>query len=165
MDREAEFRDLFVDQYPRVVGSAAFILQDWDRAEEVAQDAFMQLLQHWKRVRDYDQPAAWVRRVAIRLAIRSAKRERRLAGLLSVLRATPTPPPVDPAASLDLYAAVGQLSEKDRAVVVLRYFEDRTVPEIAQILECSQSAAKMRLHRARERLATMLDEEVDSHVG
>ncbi len=46
----------------------------------------MQLLRHWGKVRDYDQPAVWVRRVAIRLAVRSAQRERRIVDALSRIR-------------------------------------------------------------------------------
>jgi RNA polymerase sigma-70 factor (ECF subfamily) len=70
----------------------------------------------------------------------------------------------DAAVSMEVLAAVRELSPKERAVVVLFYFEDRPVAEIAQILECSESAAAMRLQRARERLAVALSEEVDSHV-
>jgi RNA polymerase sigma-70 factor (ECF subfamily) len=57
------------------------------------------------------------------------------------------------------------LPVKERAVVVLHYVEDRPVDEIADLLECTPSAAKMRLSRARHHLADLLAEEVSSHVG
>ena len=165
MDREHEFRDLFADECALVVRTVYAIVGDLGRAEEITQDAFTQLLRHWSKVSSYDRPEAWVRRVAIRLAVKSQSHERRLAGALTRLRATRVDPPVpDVAVSGDVLAAMQQLTAKQRAVVVLFYFEDRPVGEIAQILECSDSAVEMRLHRARERLAQVLGEEVDSHV-
>jgi len=164
MDREAEFRDLFADQYAPVVGTVFMIVQDQARAEELAQDAFTQLLAHWKRVSGYEQPEAWVRRVAIRLAVRSARRDQQLRVAMARMRPQPVAPP-DAVVSAEVLAAVRALSPKERAVVVLFYFEDRPVAEIAEILDCSESAAAMRLKRARERLAVTLSEEVDSHVG
>ncbi len=163
MDRESEFRDLFADEYAPVVGTVFMIVQDHARAEELTQDAFVQLLRHWKRVSGYEQPDAWVRRVAIRLALRSARREHRLRVAMQGTVPQPSELP-DAAESMEVLAAVRELSPKERAVVVLFYFEDRPVAEIAQILECSESAAAMRLQRARERLASALSEEVDSHV-
>jgi RNA polymerase sigma factor (sigma-70 family) len=163
MHRESEFRDLFADEYAPVVGTVFMIVQDHARAEELTQDAFVQLLRHWKRVSGYEQPDAWVRRVAIRLALRSARREQKLR---VAMQGTVPPPPElpDAAVSMEVLAAVRELSPKERAVVVLFYFEDRPVAEIAQILQCSESAAAMRLQRARGRLAVALSEEVDSHV-
>ena len=74
MGREDEVRDLFDDHYDQVVRTAFLIVQDWGRAEEIAQDAFVQLLRYWGRVSGHDVPAAWVRRVAVRLAVRSVRR-------------------------------------------------------------------------------------------
>ena len=163
MDRESEFRDLFADHYMPVVGTVFMIVQDHARAEELTQDAFVQLLRHWRRVSGYEQPDAWVRRVAIRLALRSTRREQKLRVAIQGTVPRPSELP-DAAVSMEVLAAVRELSAKERAVVVLFYFEDRPVAEIAQILECSESAAAMRLQRARERLAVALSEEVDIHV-
>ena len=159
------FEDLFVDEYPHVVHLVFFIVHDQDRAEDVAQDAFVQLYRHWGKVSGYEQPVMWVRRVAIRLAVKTAKREQLLATAWT--RVPPSPSeelqafPVAP----ETWAALRALSAKERAVVVLHYFEDRPVDEIAALVECSPSAAKTRLHRARHRLAELLSEEVGSDVG
>ncbi len=165
MDAEAEFRDLFAYECAPVVRTVYAIVGDRGRAEEITQDAFVQLLRHWRKVSRYELPAAWVRRVAIRMAVKSQNQERRLAGALARLR--PTSAETDPSEvglSADVLSAMRELTAKQRAVVVLFYFEDRPITEIAYLLECSQSAVEMRLHRARERLAEVLGEEVDSHV-
>lgn len=106
-----------------------------------------------------------MRRVAIRLAVKSQRHQRRVAGALATFHASAVEPP-SPAGEVSgpVLAAMRELTAKQRAVVVLFYFEDRPITEIAQILACSGSAVEMRLHRARERLAQVLGEEVDSHV-
>ena len=165
MDRESDFRDIFAYHYARIVRTVFWILQDWDRSEEVTQDAFVQLLRHWRRVADYEQPDAWVRRVAIRLAVQASNREQRLASVM--LRGRPPTPqgqPLEDAMSVEVLAAVRQLSPRQRAAVALYYFEDRPVEEVAHVLECSASTARVHLHRARQRLAELLGEEVGSNV-
>jgi RNA polymerase sigma-70 factor (ECF subfamily) len=165
MRPEPDFEDLFVEEYPRVVRTVFFVLQDEGRAEEVTQDAFVQLLRHWAKVRDYDRPGAWVRRVALRLAVKTARREQRLVALTRRLRPQQVQElPVFPI-SPETMAALRSLPVKERAVVVLHYLEDRPVAEIADLLDCTESAVKMRLARARHHLADLLGEEVSSHVG
>lgn len=165
MRPKPEFEDLFVEEYPRVMRTVFFVVQDQGRAEEVTQDAFVALLRHWARIRDYDRPGAWVRRVALRFAVKTARREQRLAALSRRLRPERVEElPVFPV-SPETMAALRSLPVKERAVVVLHYFEDRPVDQIADLLDCTPSAVKMRLSRARHHLADLLAEEVSSHVG
>jgi RNA polymerase sigma factor (sigma-70 family) len=164
MGRDEQFRDLFVDDYDQMVRTVFLILQDQGRSEEIAQEAFLELLRHWKRVSGHDRPDAWVRRVAIRMAVRTVKREKALRKAL--LRMAPedrgeTP---DVTAGADVLNAVGLLPARQRAAVVLFYYEDRPVDEVAQILDCSPSTARVHLHKARKRLGDLLSEEVPSDV-
>jgi RNA polymerase sigma factor (sigma-70 family) len=156
-DLEDEYAWFFRAEFPAVVRTAYLILRDQGRAEEIAQDAFMQLHVHWRKVSRYERPDAWVRRVAIRLASRVAQRERLRPSLERVAAAAPAV--VATGADLDLLAAVGDLPLRQRVAVVLFYFEDRPLPEIAHILDCSDGAAKILLHRARLVLAARLGEE------
>jgi RNA polymerase sigma factor (sigma-70 family) len=160
-----EYRWMFAAEYPAVVRTVYLVLHDYARSEEIAQDAFVQLLRHWEKVRRYEAPEAWVRRVAIRLATRDAKRERRHAVLT---RGTIDRDPVrqSPVAMMDpdLVAAIRSLPLQQRSVVVLFYFEDRPMEEIAEIAGCSVSTGWVHLHRARKRLGTLLSEEVNNDV-
>jgi RNA polymerase sigma factor (sigma-70 family) len=154
-EADAEFTWLFRAEFPRVARTAYLILHDRQGAEDVAQQAFAQLLVHWKKVSRYDLPEAWVRRVAIRLATRTVRRDR-VRGILHQQVEAPVPAP---SPDLDLVRALKALPPQQRAAVALFYFEDRPVKEIADILACSESTAKAHLFKARGKLALLLRED------
>jgi RNA polymerase sigma factor (sigma-70 family) len=154
--RDDEYAWFFRAEFPAVVRTVHLIVRDRGRAEEIAQDAFMRLHVHWAKVSRYERPDAWVRRVAIRLAARAARRER----IRPSLERGAVPDPVEGRApDLDLLRAVAELPMRQRVAVVLFYLEDRPLPEIAHVLDCSSGAAKILLHRARRSLAVRLREE------
>jgi len=157
-----EFQSLFAREYSAVVWNANLVVHDYGRAEEIAQDAFVQLLAHWSKVRRYDAPGAWVRRVTIRLAVRAAKREARRSTIERMWR----PPPPESGQPLDpnLMTAIRELSPMQRAVVVLYYLDNATVQQAADVLGCASSTVSVHLHRARGHLAELLAEEVGPHV-
>jgi len=159
-DAEAEYAWFYQAEYANVSKSVFLILHDRQRAEDITQDAFVQLYAHWLKVSRYERPDAWVRRVAIRMAVRHLKRERRRTVLEGEVD-EPTPQgPVD----VDLLQAVGTLPAAQRVAVVLFYFEDRPIAEIVDMVGGSDGAVKMSLQRARRRLAELLAEEVDDDV-
>ena len=59
-----------------MVRTAFLVVHDRQQAEDIAQYAFTQLLVHWPKISRYDRPESWVRRVAIRAAVRHVRRER-----------------------------------------------------------------------------------------
>ena len=136
------------------------ILHDLDRAEDVTQDAFVELLRHWKKVARYDRPGAWVRRVAIRLAVDALRRER----LRSVLEKRVERPPEPRPANVDVIRAIKELPAMQRRRSCSS-FEDLPVAEFAHILDCAEPTARVHLHRARKRLAEVLGEEVSEDVS
>lgn len=161
MGTPEEFTSLFKREYRAVVWSANYVLHDYASAEEVTQDAFVRLLENWRKVSRYDRPGAWVRRVALRLAVRAAKRQSHVVGLdLAWPTAVVEQTPID----VDLIAAIRRLPPQQRAAVALHYVEDLPVHEVATILGCSTSTASVHLHRARARLGQLLGEEVRSNA-
>jgi RNA polymerase sigma factor (sigma-70 family) len=154
-EAEVAYAWLFRQEFPAVVRTVFVILHDRQDAEDVAQEAFTQLLVHWRKVARYERPEAWVRRVAIRLAVRRLRRER----LGAVLQRSVEPPaPISPV-DVDLLRALRSLPERQRAAVALFYLEDRPMAEIAQILGCAKATVKVHLFKARKRLAELLGEE------
>ena len=156
-EAEAAYSWFYQGEYVNVARSVFLIVHDRQRAEDIAQDAFVALFAHWPKVRRYDRPDAWVRRVAIRMAVRFLRRE---SGRDAVERAAVAPvgdSPVD----MDLLRAIAALPPVQRVAVVLYYYEDRPVAEIGEMLGSSVGAVKMALARSRRTLGQLLAEEVD----
>lgn len=150
---DAAYSAFFRAEFTRVTRAVDLIVRDELAAEDIAQDVFTELLVRWGRISQYDVPEAWVRRIAIRRAVRWARRERVRSMLLGWLEPPrPAPSPIDP----DLDAAIRTLSPQQRAAVVLHYFEDRPLTEVASLLGCSHATAKVHVFKGRRRLAALL---------
>lgn len=161
------FDDLFAAQFAPVTRTIYFVLRDWSRAEEITQEAFVKLLKHWRKVSRYERPDLWVRRVAIRDAIRDRSRERRrseLHALAGYALETAADPGTLGTNHSDLVTQLQRLAPQQRAVVVLFYLEDRPMDEIAEIVGCAPSTAWNHLRSARVRLAALMGEEVSEDV-
>jgi DNA-directed RNA polymerase specialized sigma24 family protein len=157
-EREA-FGHFFRTEYERVVRVVTFIVHDRGRAEEIAQDAFVKAFDRWSTVGGYAHADAWVRRVAVRMAIRFARRERSRAGLETMAS---LPRPGGEHGDVEVLDALARLPVRQRAAATLFYVEDRGVDEIAGILRCAPSTVKVHLHRARRALAATLREVNDA---
>ncbi len=120
-----------------------------DVADDATAEAFARLFDRRESVRD---PLAWVFRTAFRLASAELARERRQ-------------PPAEPSAPSPLGAempgelseALATLSPDQRLAVFLHYYGDYSVREVARICGCPSATIKVRLHRARRRIAAHLD--------
>src|SRR3954468_5447887 len=119
-------------------------------AEDVAQDAFLTLFERWDVVSAYDAPEAWLRRVAIRAAIRRRQREASRPRHETLAGMPPTLGSDDPASAL-LQDALKHLTAHEREVLILRYFWERPIQELAERFECTEAAMRVRLHRACRR--------------
>ena len=154
-DTPMEYTAFFRREFPGVLRTVELMLRDHGRAEEISQDAFIQTLNHWDKISRYERPDAWVRRVAIRLALRSLRRDR----LWQLVRGGLMPTQPDRPSRFDVDGAIRQLPGSQRAAIVLFYYEDRPTAEIATMLGCSESTARVHLHHARKRLAQLLGED------
>lgn len=146
------FEDLFRDEYPAVLRDAWFVLGDRESAKEVVNEAFTRLYVRWGRVSRYDRPGAWVRRVAIRLAVKALDKRRRTSAPFQFDEAAER----DLGLTLDVRDAVAQLAPQQRAAVVLHYFDDLPLAEVASVLGVREGTVKAHLHQARGRLGSLL---------
>jgi RNA polymerase sigma factor (sigma-70 family) len=159
--QRVDFEWVFRSTYPSVLRTTYLILHDRGRAEEVTQDAFLKLCERWQGVSRIEQPQAWVRRVAVRAAIRQAKWRR-----LRISSAALAEPTIqDDLPDVDLARAVASLPPQQRVAVALFYLEDLPVDEVARLLDVSSSTVKQHLHRARARLAALLSEVTEGVPG
>jgi RNA polymerase sigma-70 factor, ECF subfamily len=124
----------------------------WAGDQEVASDAvaeaYAQALRRGSELRD---PAAWVWRVAFRLAAADLQRRRRSVPLQEAAYEMPEPS--------ELFAALAQLSDRQRAAVVLHHYAGYPLREIAEILGTQKATVGVHLTRGRRRLRQILEEE------
>jgi RNA polymerase sigma-70 factor (ECF subfamily) len=161
MSADTGFEEMFRREYPRVLRTVALIVMNAEVAEEVTQEAFTELHLKWARIGSYERPGAWVRRVAIRKAVRGRRRAAQGAQLEALTGESQTVDDMKP--DIDLVRAVASLPAQQRAAIVLHYYDDLSVGEVADVLGCAEPTVRVHLHRGRARLAELLrlDEEVD----
>lgn len=156
-----EVAALYARACPSLVGLLTVIGGNRADAEEIAQDAFVRLLEHWNRVRDYADPEAWLRTVAVRQLVSRQRRRQVAARGLAALgrRAATAPPAAGPGHDVELVESLAELPVAHRAVLVLHHLHDLSVDEVAQLLHIPTGTVKSRLSRARAALAPLLADE------
>lgn len=135
---------LYRDHQRRLLGLAAAITLDRAGAEEIVHDAFEGLQRNSHRV---DNPLGYLQRSIINLSINRARRRRVAARHPIAPPITASTPEID-----ETWSAVQQLPSKQRAVVVLRFWQDMTIESIADTLGWPVGSVKSTLHRALRRL-------------
>lgn len=147
----------YAAQYPAVVRLAWVLTGRRDVAEELAQDAFVAAHRRWAQLSAYDDPAAWVRRVALNRAVSALRRRaveaKGLGRLAGRGRASSEPPALPDA---EVWAAVRALPRRQAEVIALAVVEDLPVEEVAAVLGCGPETVRTHLRRARLALATAL---------
>ncbi len=159
MRHSDEFEDFYQASYGRVVAMVAALTGSKQEAEDVAQEAYARALSRWSRLRGYDLPEAWVRKVALRIAIDSGRRVRRNLAAAVRLAAERRPVESEPADELKyspLGAALLGLPVHERQVIVLYYVTDLPVDAIAAECGLPVGTVKTRLAVARRHLEQKL---------
>jgi RNA polymerase sigma-70 factor, ECF subfamily len=157
------FDAYFVRNYGRLVAELYSIAGSLADAEDAVQEAFARASMRWERLRDYDHPDAWVRRVALNLAASSLRRaKRKLVAYRRVGVPPPTPPPGED--RVMLAQALGRLPRRHREVLVLHYLAELSVEEMARVLRIPVGTVKGRLFRARAALERELGGAVSGEV-
>lgn len=155
---DTSYREFYDRELPAMVALAAAVTGSHVLAEDIAQDAMIKAYRRWDTVSTYDKPGAWLRRITINQALSTRRRAaaevkaRLRLGAERIPALSPAPDHHD-----DVWAAVRSLPGQQRAAVALHYLEDRPVAEIADILGCAESTAKVHLHRGRTALAEKLE--------
>jgi RNA polymerase sigma-70 factor (ECF subfamily) len=153
---DGSFEEFYDASYHRLLRQLVVVTGDRGDAEDLLQDAYGRAAVRWRRLRDYQAPEAWVRRVALRLATDRARRARRRAAALLRLRPPRSPSVELSADSLDLYQALRSLPTDQRQAVVLHHLVGLPVEEVASQLNVPVGTVKSRLSRGRAALARRL---------
>ncbi|MDQ1681070.1 MAG: hypothetical protein QOI42_1929 [Frankiaceae bacterium] len=159
---DADFEALYVTSFPRVVAQLAPLAGSIAEAEDLVQEAFARAYTRWSQVQDYDNPEAWVRTVASRLAISRWRRAKVAAAALVKMGHSHTEDRSSATdARLDVTAALATLPARQRQIVVLHHLADMEVAAIATMLSMPIGSVKSNLSRGRRRLAAVLGEGVE----
>lgn len=157
MARTRSFEEFYTGAVGRLLGQLFAVTGDLHEAEEIVQEAFTRAAARWTRLRDYDVPEAWVRRVAMNLAADRARGRRRQIRAMVKLRPAPEVLPVSVEA-LALAEAMVTLPMRQRQVLVLHYLVDLPVDDVARTLGMPDGTVKSLLSRGRQALAAKLGE-------
>jgi RNA polymerase sigma factor (sigma-70 family) len=135
-----ELAEFCRSEHPRLVGMLTLYCGDRDLAQELAQETIVRAIQHWKKVRSLQAPSAWARRVAVNLAnswmrrtIAKRKATQRLSARTGHLHNDR-----DTAGAVAVRKAVADLPSRQKTAIVLRYYADLPVDEVARIMGCKQ---------------------------
>ncbi len=143
---------------------AYLLCGDWQRAEDLTQTAFAKVYAAWPRLVDLDTAEDYLRRTLVNAYLdeqrRAWRRERTTADL-------PDPPHHDHHSTderLLLTAALAAVPPRQRACLVLRFFDDRSVEQTAALLGCSTGTVKSNTARGLDNLRRALGDALDDHV-
>ncbi len=154
MSTGADFAEFYSATFaPLTVQMHAFV-GDHAEAQDLVQEALCRAYSRWSVVSQFDDPTAWVRRVAWNMAVSRWRRGR----ILRLWHRDLVPPEVDApsAIRIDLARALAKLPDKQRQVVVLHYLADMPIADIAAFVGVADGTVKAWLHRARASLNTLL---------
>ena len=146
---EVSYRKLVVQLYG-IVGNAG-------EAEDLVQEAFVRAYAAGPRFTRVDNPEAWLRTTAVNLYRNRWRKMRNFARIKHRLHESPDLPGLHE--HVEVVDALRQLPENQREVLVLHYFADRQVHQIAEELGIAEGTVKSRLSRGRDALAVILGEQ------
>ena len=157
-DREA-FDAYVRDRWVPLVRTAALLTGDAHAAEDLVQESLVRAARHWHRV-DPGAVDAYVRRIMYTRSVDAWRWRRRQPDPVDTSRHEAAGPDRDDdlATRLTLVAALRRLTPRQRAVLVARFYEDRTEVEAARVLGCSVSTVKSQTRHALERLRALAPE-------
>jgi RNA polymerase sigma-70 factor, ECF subfamily len=156
---DEEYRAYYAVAFPRMVGQLYLLTGDLGEAQDVVQEAFVRAWHRRRRFADGDQPDAWIRMVARRLAVSRWRATR--SALAAWRRTGPPRAQSGPSEDAALVAALLQnLPDQQRRVVVLHYLCDLTVEQVAAELGAPTGSVKVWLSRGRAALRSILDDSV-----
>ena len=158
---DEQFTALVAAAWPSLYRSAFLLLGDRGEAEDLVQTALTKTYANWSKVRDIDAAPAYARTVLHNTAAswfrRASWRQEHPTGDLPDAGDDP-----DHSVRPTLIEALRALPPRQRAVIVLRYYEDLSEAQIAEALDMAPGTVKSHSHAALRRLSSLLDESVEA---
>lgn len=162
--KDQEFREFFEAEFRPLRRLGYLLTGDWAEAEDLAQEAMVRTYRSWARITERDRPGAYARSVLVNRR-RSLLRRSAVAAKHAPALRSPEYHPDLGEEGMVLWEAIRSLPQRQRAAIVLRFYEDMPEAEVAVVLDMPVGTVKSLVHRGvgrlRERLgATWTSEEI-----
>lgn len=148
--------DVYEQDHDRLIQVLTIVAGGREAAADAVQEAFVRLVRDWQRVAAYEDPAAWVRRVALNLIndhYRALSRHARVLVRIEQPRVPDEIRPID----AGLWRQVRSLPGKQRTAIALRYVGDLTLREVAEAMHVSEGTVDQHLRRALRTLRETME--------
>ncbi len=160
-----EFDQFVGDSVDGLLRTAYLIAWDFAAAEDLVQECLLRVARRWPRVRSMEYPTAYARKVLVHLALDDAGRRTRHRDELGQADGHRVDEHADEGAvrvlggvetSTDLTAALGELAPRQRVTLMLRFFDDLSEAQVAEVMGCSVGTVKSTTSRALQRLRNIV---------
>ena len=165
-ERERGFDEFVIARQRQMLRTAYLLCGDWHLAEDLTQNALAKVYVGWARIQRVDNVDAYVHRMLFRTYVDTYRRRRKREILSDAV-----PEVADLATAGDgdvrmaLLAALAQVTPRYRAVLVLRFWEDRSISEAAEALGISEGSVKSHTHRGLHQLRSVLGDQALDLIG
>jgi RNA polymerase sigma-70 factor (sigma-E family) len=146
--------ELYRQTHVRTVRLAVMLTGDPGVAEELVQEAFVRVWRSWDRIRNTEAARAYLRKTLVNPS--TSYLRRRTLEVRHRIRRVDDAVQIDPDARIDLLRAVAKLPPRQRACVALRFYEDLSESQTAELLGISVGAVKSQTFKALQRLETFV---------
>ena len=154
MTDDEEFAEFANAHVERLRTTAFMLCRDWHLAQDLTQNALTKLFLSWRRAVQADNLMAYAQKILLRTYLDHRRRRSSTESTPGILH---EPAYRDnPELRLTMLDALGHLPERDRAIVILRYFEDYSVDQVADLLELPASVVKSQTRRSLAKLRELL---------
>ena len=151
----AETEQILTENYERYYRLAYSYMRNEDDALDVVQESAYRAIRDCRKVRNKDYLSTWIYRIVVNTALDMLRRKKKE----NITEDLPEIPVEDQYQDLELRTVLNQLDDKSRTIILLRYFEDLKLEDIADIVGDNLNTVKARLYRSLKKLRLNLEAE------
>ena len=151
----AETEQILTENYERYYRLAYSYMRNEDDALDVVQESAYRAIRDCRKVRNKDYLSTWIYRIVVNTALDMLRRKKKE----NITEELPEIPVEDQYRDLELRTVLNQLDDKSRTIILLRYFEDLKLEDIADIVGDNLNTVKARLYRSLKKLRLNLEAE------
>lgn len=153
--KDQEFREFFQAEFRPLRRLGYLLTGDWTEAEDLAQEAMVRTYRAWGRIKERERPGAYARSVLVNRRRSLLRRSAVAAKHAETLRAPEYQPDLGEEGMV-LWEAIRSLPQRQRAAIVLRFYEDMAEADVAAALDMPVGTVKSLVHRGITRLRDRL---------